>query len=73
MITVFYYIYNNLNLSYIIVSHHEAERVVTVTITNISSTVKVENPCISIILKVTAAHQPKYQKKEFINFSLRKF
>ena len=54
MIFIFYYIHNNLNNSYIIVSHHEAERAIVVTITKIPG-IKVEHSCISIIIKVTAA------------------
>ena len=30
MIFIFYYIYNNLNMPHIIVSHHEAERAIVV-------------------------------------------
>ena len=68
MIFIFYYIYNNLNNSYIIVSHHEAERIVNVTSGLSSSTIKVENTCISSIVIVTAAHQPK-EIKGFSSFS----
>ena len=56
MITIFYYIYNNLNNSYIIVSHHEAERAIVVTITKIPG-IEVENTCIRSVVIVTAAQQ----------------
>ena len=54
MITIFYYIHNNLNNILYHSTHHEAERIVTVSTT--SSVVKVENTCISTIVIVTAAH-----------------
>ena len=57
MIFIFCYIYNNLNNFYIIVSHHEAERIVNVTSGLSSSTIKVENTCTSSIVITTAAHQ----------------
>ena len=54
MTFIFYYLHNNLNTSHIIVSHHEAERVITVTATKCCY-IKIEHSCISIIIKVTAA------------------
>ena len=62
MIFIFYYINNKLNISHIIVFHHEAERYITIRTTYSSSTtIEIEHSCISIIIKVTAAQTVKKQ------------
>ena len=70
MITIFYYIYNNLNNSYIIVSHHEAERAINISITNVP-TISIEIEYARIIttsIIVTAAQHEQTSTKRNIVF-----
>ena len=55
MTFIFYYIYNNLNIPHIIVSHHEAERVINVSITGYAVTVEIEHTSNNISRIITTA------------------
>ena len=69
MTFIFYYLHNNLNISHIIVSHHEAERAATVRTT--IDTIKVEHSCPRTIKAIAAQHLNKNNMfKVFPNIKL---
>ena len=57
MIYIFYYIHNNLNNYHIIVSHHEAERVVTIGTTSDTVIIEIKDARIRSVSSMTTAAQ----------------